>query len=308
MTVLLVDDNEISLEVQKYMLADCGLTVETAENGEEAVRLTARGRYDLIFMDIQMPDMDGFAAAKAIRAQGCEMPIIALSAEKVQYSDARFLASGMNGSIAKPLQRDALNELLSSYLPCEKPDAALDGDKEAVFDSEGFASLVPDRSAAVQIIEQFLRIHADDSQILHEHISAGNILGARELMHDIVGISGNLYCRKLYDAASRLGADLRRGHAESLSVFTEVWQDTITALRVFCGSFADLPDAGAEIIADWELLWADFLALCGEFDVSAAALFRSNSSSFAAHLGQAEYDRLRRAVDRYDFLAIIGEA
>ena len=109
--VLLVDDHPVNRELGHALLTLGGYEVVTAEGGAEAVALARGEAFDLILMDVHMPDMDGLAATRAIRALPAPWsaaPILALSADAMPEQVARCLAAGMDGHVAKPIVRDAL--------------------------------------------------------------------------------------------------------------------------------------------------------------------------------------------------------
>ncbi len=117
--VLLVEDNEMNREIATEILEDAGLNVDTAEDGEFAVReVMEKGidHYDFILMDIQMPVMDGYEATKVIRAMpgGDKLTIIALSANAFEEDIQKSLASGMNAHVAKPINVNLLFETMKS--------------------------------------------------------------------------------------------------------------------------------------------------------------------------------------------------
>jgi CheY-like chemotaxis protein len=121
--VLLAEDNELNVEVARELLEMVGLEVEHVYNGKDALELVSgqpAGYYDLIFMDIQMPVMDGYEAAAAIRALGREdlkeLPIIAMTADAFATDVKKALEAGMNGHIAKPIDIPKLEEVISEWL------------------------------------------------------------------------------------------------------------------------------------------------------------------------------------------------
>ncbi len=121
--VLLVDDVTLNRMIVTELLCDTGLAIDEAGDGKEAVDAfvaSKPGYYDIIFMDIQMPNVDGYEAARVIRALDREdalsVPIIAMTANAFKEDVERALASGMNAHVAKPLELDKLNEILSRYL------------------------------------------------------------------------------------------------------------------------------------------------------------------------------------------------
>ena len=114
--ILLVEDNDINQEVATHLLAQMGVEVTLAENGEQAVALARQQRFDVILMDIQMPVMDGYQATQSIRQFDTAIPIIALTAAAMVEDKQKALASGMNDHLAKPIVRTQLYEKLALYL------------------------------------------------------------------------------------------------------------------------------------------------------------------------------------------------
>ncbi|MFM9888864.1 MAG: PAS domain S-box protein [Burkholderiales bacterium] len=120
--VLLAEDNLVNKAVAIKMLMQLGCEVDWAENGLKVVSATTARRYDLILMDCQMPEMDGFLAAAAIRAAerisgtSKPVPIVALTANALQGDRERCLGAGMNDYIAKPFRREQLSEMLERYI------------------------------------------------------------------------------------------------------------------------------------------------------------------------------------------------
>lgn len=117
--VLLVEDNELNREIATAIMKEMGLEVDTAEDGTDAVNImsSAEGRkYDLIFMDIQMPKMDGYIATREIRTLNnhkcANIPIIAMTANAFEEDRKKAVKAGMNGHIAKPISADVILENL----------------------------------------------------------------------------------------------------------------------------------------------------------------------------------------------------
>ncbi len=118
--ILVAEDNTINLLVVTKMLEQLGCAVEAAANGLIALDKLRSSSFDLILMDCQMPEMDGYEAARIIRSEPGypnSIPIIALTANVLREDDDRWLLAGMNAHMAKPLKPDALQRILGQWLP-----------------------------------------------------------------------------------------------------------------------------------------------------------------------------------------------
>lgn len=115
MEVLVVDDNKMNLLIASKFLKRWQINVDEAINGQEAVKIVAQKRYDLIIMDLQMPIMNGFEATKKIREFNTDVPIIALTADAMPETYDKAIASGMNDYLTKPFVPDTFFSKVSSY-------------------------------------------------------------------------------------------------------------------------------------------------------------------------------------------------
>jgi CheY-like chemotaxis protein len=127
-TLLLVDDVAINREIIIALLEETGITIECAENGQMAVHAFAAApeHFDIIFMDVQMPVMDGFEATHAIRSldtpRAKTIPIIAMTAYAFAEDAERCLKAGMNSHVSKPIELEALLTVANKYL--NSPESA----------------------------------------------------------------------------------------------------------------------------------------------------------------------------------------
>ncbi|SEA85218.1 PAS domain S-box protein [Pedobacter hartonius] len=122
--ILIVDDNEINILIAKRILSKWGLEVDAAINGYEAIDKIMSTRYDLVFMDIKMPGIDGFETTGIIRdisdTYYKEIPIIALTASTLKNDHFKFVECGMNGHVLKPFNPQEIKQLLSGFLSVER--------------------------------------------------------------------------------------------------------------------------------------------------------------------------------------------
>jgi two-component system, sensor histidine kinase and response regulator len=131
LSVLLVEDNAVNQRLATRMLEKRGHRVVLAGNGREALEALEKRVFDLIFMDVQMPEMDGFQAAAAIREKetgtGTHLPIVALTAHAMEGDRERCLAAGMDGYLTKPIRPRELDDVLGIYLAQRAEKLAMAG-------------------------------------------------------------------------------------------------------------------------------------------------------------------------------------
>lgn len=116
LSILMVDDSPILLNIQKKLIEKEGYAVTTATSGKEALCTLKQHRYDLILMDMQMPEMNGLETAAQVRNLGISTPILALTGNDSHEDKQKCLAQGMNGFVAKPLKMPALIQELNKLI------------------------------------------------------------------------------------------------------------------------------------------------------------------------------------------------
>lgn len=118
MKVLLVEDLPLAAKIARFILGDLSCDVDVATNGAEALIKAQSSRYDLIFMDVGLPDATGFEVTSRIRKAGVSVPIYALTAHTDSDHRDQAIAAGMTGFLTKPLEEVAVRQLLLSNAPC----------------------------------------------------------------------------------------------------------------------------------------------------------------------------------------------
>ena len=219
---LVVDDNPLNREVACGFIAAVGMSAETAGNGIEALALLRSGPFDVVLMDVHMPEMDGLAAARAIRGnpRWSELPIIALTAQARVEDRRASLDAGMTAHLTKPIDETALYETLLDVLsgrdtasstassPIDAPIAASDTSSAGMQPSVAaldIASVISrfggrqDRIA--RLLRDFLRDFADASNKLDEHLRRADFAKAAALAHMVKGAASYLGARDFCAAA-----------------------------------------------------------------------------------------------------------
>ena len=223
--ILLAEDNEINREVALEILNAAGLTVSVAVDGRAAVELARAQDFDLILMDMQMPELDGIAATRAIRAlPGCTtLPILAMTANAFDEDRRNCFAAGMNDFITKPVDPKIFYALLDKWLPPGTSKVSAGGTAppatrllDRLTEVEGLdvaLGLTVTRNKAdfyVRLLRMFVERHTGDSARLHRLVETGDHEAIEHLVHELKGVSGNIGATRLRRQAEAVLADLRR--------------------------------------------------------------------------------------------------
>lgn len=220
--VLVVEDNLINQEVSSGILKSLGCRVDLAENGEMALAAVEDKSYDIIFMDCQMPVMDGYDATRRIRSMGSssrsggELPVIALTAHALAGDRVKCIEAGMDDHLAKPFGKSQMAAILRRWLP-EWKDGTIgqssgeEDHTEAEPDEGGICMAALDVIRGMQppgaddiltkIIKIFLRDAPERTRKLSLAMAAGDIDAIRDHAHYMKSSSGNLgavYLSSLY--------------------------------------------------------------------------------------------------------------
>ncbi len=204
--ILLAEDNVTNQQVAMGLLRKMGLRTDAVANGAEAVKALETIPYDLVLMDVQMPEMNGFEATMRIRdARSAvldhSIPIIAMTAHAMGGDRERCLGAGMNDYIAKPVNPQALMEALDRWLPMdgtqqfleENAICRVDSETKPLFDKKGMLSrLLEDEELARVIAERFLDDMPRQIDALRGCLEAGDASGAERQAHTIKGAAANV--------------------------------------------------------------------------------------------------------------------
>ena len=238
--VLLVEDNEINSEVAFEILSDGGLVVELAANGRIACEmvLDSNRSYDVVLMDVQMPEMDGIAATRKIRERvnADALPIIAMTAHAYEQERQNCFDAGMNDHVAKPVDPAILMRTLERWLQPRATGGA-SGSAAKTADATAVAKVaaadlpaelppfdIPTALARVngkapllrKLILSFGTNYRAAAATLREDIASGALDDARRLAHTIKGVAGSLELRKVAEASRQLEDAL--AHRELMQV------------------------------------------------------------------------------------------
>jgi len=233
--ILLAEDNITNQQVALGILKKLGLSADAVANGREAIEALKTLPYDLVLMDVQMPEVDGMEATRQIRggqsrAPNRDIPIIAMTAHAMQGDKERCLDAGMNDYVAKPVSPSALAEALHKWLPkqegqtrsqepAEESQKAEEGHDPSpvVFDRAGMLErLMGDEELANELIEPFLADMPGQIEALRSYLEAGDAAGAERLAHTIKGAAANMGGEALRALAFEMEKAGKAGDLESM--------------------------------------------------------------------------------------------
>ncbi|MCP4698297.1 MAG: response regulator, partial [Gammaproteobacteria bacterium] len=258
MRILLVEDNEINQELAYELLAKALLQVDIANNGQQALEMAGRNRYDCVLMDIQMPVMDGYEATRRLRTDKRyqEIPIIAMTADVTRSDREKCLSAGMNDHIPKPI---ALNRLINTLLrrlpaaehfiasplaaeittnvPLRAPERLereeiLENEEEeytafpelpGIAVDEALGRLGNNHKLLHNLLIKFHRNQSGVAAAVRVALAHGETQQAKLLTHTLKGLAGNIGARELYRAAQDLETAIeeKNGNAEPCLKITE---------------------------------------------------------------------------------------
>lgn len=256
-SLLLVEDNPINAEVMQEMLHAVGLEVTVAANGREAIDWIRSRDFDLVFMDMQMPVMDGLEATRSIRGdlRKPDLPIVALTANAFAEHRRACAEAGMNDSLSKPVEPALLYATLLKWLPTDEgaPSATLPAPppmpasalhNETLEALRRVAGIDVDRGIAMlhgkcerylSLLQRFLTTHDGDLARIANLIEKNDWPGARALVHAIKGSSSTLGLTAIAESSRMLEAALHAAEMEATEEPNELMRLVMKLKQAFEG-------------------------------------------------------------------------
>ncbi len=229
--VLLAEDNPTNQIVARMMLRQLGCSVEVAADGRDALRLLDAGDYDLVLLDCEMPGLDGFETAAAIRQRGdgkAQLPIIAVTAQAMAGDRERCLDAGMNDYLCKPVSEAAIAAVLQRWLPSPRPVQAVAPVAAAAcaIDPAVIARLrelarVTDPALLDQILDAFRSDGGQHIAALRAAATADDAGALRAAAHLLKGASGAVGAHALAEKAQQVYALGQAGSMPAASAAIE---------------------------------------------------------------------------------------
>jgi len=211
LNILLVEDNQVNQQVALAMLKKWGYRIDVAWNGLEALEAVQRQNYDLVLMDIQMPEMDGITTTQKIRqldGNRASVPIVAVTANAMQGDRERWLAAGIDDYVAKPIDRDTFQRVVYHYASqeqkaqTERPEEKTEAETGApLLGDEVLSYLLHELSGEMvsELIDEYIT-HSTD--LLSQALVASEKQDAKNVeyaVHTLKGMSGALGAIRMVD-------------------------------------------------------------------------------------------------------------
>ncbi|MDX2039013.1 MAG: PAS domain S-box protein [Isosphaeraceae bacterium] len=228
--VLLAEDSLDNQRVLLHHLRRLGLVVEVADNGRVAIEKAREGGYDLILMDMQMPELDGYGATSSLRRSGYSQTIIALTAHAMKEDRDRCLRTGCSDYITKPVDPEYLGQVLSRYLPKAEPPVELGG--KSLAPPAPIRSEIADDPDFQPLLVLYAESLAEQSLRQHEAMARGDLEALARIVHQSKG-SGAMYgypilteVSALIERAARTGTD-----SKSISPLLDWFDGVVDRIR-----------------------------------------------------------------------------
>jgi two-component system, sensor histidine kinase and response regulator len=333
--VLLVEDNEVNQQIATELMQSAGIHVDLAENGRAAIDILMQAgpdRYAMVFMDVQMPEMDGHEATRRLRADDrfADLPIVAMTAHALVEERQRCFDSGMNDHLAKPVHPDALYQSIARW--CGQPDIVEASDAEdPVTRTENTGSAgIPQSSGAVislaiegldvqsglmramgsmdfylDMLKRFSNGQRRMAQAIHEALEQDRKIAER-LAHSLKGSASLLGAGQVQQLSGKLETDIRHGLVPEALATTLFQLDA--QMQRLCDAIDDIVSIPADNPPQQDIdpeealrRLAEFAILLEAFDSEAIALLDKYGAAMASLLDAQSWATVEQSARRYDF-------
>ncbi|TIH17008.1 response regulator [Marinifilum sp. JC120] len=316
--ILLVEDNELNQQVARRILEGMGLDVDVAGNGRKALNALEVEAYNLVLMDIQMPEMDGLTAAKIIRSDEryANLPILAMTAHAMPEDKEKSFEAGMNEHLTKPIDPDELKRALCRYLDAEEttyvPNLCVAvGMEDSLPDlpgidcAKGLRNIGGRRDSYLKVLQGFRERYSGFSEELAHILAESGKEQALLSIHSLKGVAGNIGAARLYELCRILEGDLRD---ENFGGYEDDFKLFVTELELVACGLENVNiisgDDSREYVYDEEKsfnLINKLYIMLGEGDAESGDVLDELRGHFYLERFEDRLAELTRYIDNFDF-------
>ncbi|MDR6918889.1 PAS domain S-box-containing protein [Pseudomonas sp. 3296] len=321
--ILLVEDNDLNQQVAVELLQVVNCHVDVAANGREALSLLAKGQYDVVFMDMQMPVLDGLAATRLLRQQPgmSRLPVIAMTANARQCDRDACIAAGMNDFISKPFEPQTLYAVLQRWLadtslqsiPGASPQPALTNSSyeekgllslDGVDVAAGLRRVLGKKDLYVEMLNRYMRDQSSTLEEINIALTKGEFDRAEQLAHSCKGVSATIGADRVAQAADALEEALRSQlPREELQSYWQRLSEPLNSLLEQLRKQLS-PEIEVDPIAgdldEIRVICRHLDSLLEGFDVQAVFYFSQHAGLLKGALG-SHFQQLNTAVQCFEF-------
>lgn len=330
-SILVVDDNEINLYVAGEIFKGLGVKVTTASNGRQAIEELDQGNFDAVLMDVHMPVMDGYEAARAIRDNSYwdNLPIIALTASAMRSDREQALAVGMNDFIKKPINPEELATTLSKWIrPGSIPlDSLWEREISNIEEEQNQPPILEIEQALERLggnknlYMSLLFKFGESGRVIYEKINKAmknsDFEQIQVEIHNLKGVAGNIGAKRLYEATVKMETRLKGSNFNEIAIsydnIIDSLNSTLIAIDDYIRAESDKKQ-NISIVSDDGLTAEDAInrlrSSLVRFDTEAVVYFKDICQRGFLDAATDKMLLLKKAVERYDFveaLAMLNE-
>jgi len=243
LNILVAEDNIINQKLARRLLEKRGHKASLVGNGREALKALDTGSFDLVLMDVQMPEVDGLEATEELRRRealsGAHCPVVAMTALAMKGDKERCLAAGMDGYLSKPIRPQELDEVLDFYSSMQKPAAALVPDtssnieevsniEEPINVEELMERIDGDRTLLAELAEIFREEYPKQIRLAQEALAINDAASVRRIGHSLKGALANLSATDASGLAATVEAMGKSGDLSQLDLKLAEMQSTMS--------------------------------------------------------------------------------
>ncbi|HYK36707.1 hybrid sensor histidine kinase/response regulator [Alloacidobacterium sp.] len=329
--ILLVEDNEMNQQVATELLEGAGASVTIANHGGEAVKILTESDqhppFDVVFMDLQMPEIDGITATKLLRRvpRLQKLPIIAMTAHALVEERQRCLDAGMNDHVSKPIDPDALFSTLLRWAkpkpvqpqtkPANTPEDVILPEIAGIDIDNGLKRVAGNKRLYRDLLRQFAAKQGDVSTEILAALASGDLKLAERIAHTVKGVAGNIGIVDVQSAAQNLEKAIREDHPDSipslLDKFAESLGQQVSAIKAALPEAA--PASPEEVqtlpfngVAATEAI-ARLRSLLEASDGAAEDAFYNLQATVKGTVEKTQLDALGTLINDFDFEGALGK-